>query len=120
MRPPGHVPPSPYWNPALGVAVVRMVLPTGTDTYDRLRSLSTQIRKVVAHEVWHGAAGALVVAYLYLFHRTDLSEVEPGFPAASEILDDVDACRLIAEFGGYAEAIVVVIDVERVIKDDLL
>lgn len=97
-----------------------MVLPAGTDTYDRLRSLPTQIRKVVAHGVRHGAAGALAVAYLRLRHRTDLHEVEPRFLAASEIPDDVDVRQLIAEFGGYAEAIVAVIDVERVIKDGLL
>ena len=41
----------------------------------------------------------------------------PEFPKAEEIVDDIDIGRLIAEFSGNAEAIAIVIDVERIIKD---
>jgi hypothetical protein len=43
--------------------------------------------------------------------------VTPGFLVAEEIAGDVDVGQLIVEFSGNAEAIVAIVDVERVIKD---
>ena len=67
---------------------------------------------VVAHGVHHGATGALTATCLCCSHKMDLHEVAPGFPMADEILDDIDICRLIAEFSNYAKAIATIIDVE--------
>jgi hypothetical protein len=99
------------------IVAIMMVLPAGTDIYDRLQCLPTQIREVVADGIRHGAAGALTEAYLRLCHRTNLRAVTPGFLTADEIPGDVDVRRLIAEFSDYAEAIIAAVDVEHVIKD---
>ena len=67
---------------------------------------------MVAHGVHLRAARALTMACLCLSHKMDLGEVAPRFPTADEILDDIDICRLIAEFSNYAKAIATIIDVE--------
>jgi hypothetical protein len=72
------------------IVAIMMVLPAGTDIYDRLQCLPTQIREVVADGIRHGAAGALTEAYLRLCHRTNLRAVTPGFLTADEIPGDVD------------------------------
>jgi hypothetical protein len=47
----------------------------------------------------------------------DLYIVAPGFPSRVEVLKNVDIERLITDFGVTANAIVVVVNVEQVIKD---
>jgi hypothetical protein len=94
-----------------------IVLSAGTSTPDWLSCLPTQIREVVAHGICHGATGALTAAHLHLCHKMDLRKVTPGFPTVEKIPDDVNVERLVAEFSGNAEAIAVVVDVERIIKD---
>ena len=47
----------------------------------------------------------------------DLHVVEPGFPSWTEVPEDIDIKWLISNFGVTANAIVVVVNVEQVIKD---
>ena len=71
----------------------------------------------MAHGVCHGAIGPLTTAHLHLSHKIDLRKVTPGFTTADEITNDIDICRLTAEFSDCAEAIATAINVEQVIKD---
>ena len=94
-----------------------MVLSVGTSTPNRLHCLPTQIKEVVAHGVYHGSAGALTVDHLHLCHKMDLRKVMPRFLVVEEIPNDVNVELLVAEFSSNVEAIVTVVDVERIIKD---
>ena len=47
----------------------------------------------------------------------DLHAVEPRFPSWTEVPEDIDIKWLISNFGVTANAIVVVVNVEQVIKD---
>jgi hypothetical protein len=60
---------------------------------------------------------ALAAAHLRLQPKVDLHAMEPGFPSWTEVPEDIDVRRLIANFGVTTNAIAVVVNVEQVIKD---
>jgi hypothetical protein len=72
---------------------------------------------VTAHGIRHGAAKALAAAHLRLQPEVDLHAIEPGFPSRMEVPEDIDITRLIANFGVATNAIVVIVNVDQVIKD---
>ena len=76
-----------------------------------------RIREVTAHVVCHGATAALAAAHLRFQPMVDLHAMEPRFPSRIEVPEDIDVRWLIADFGVITNAIVVVVNVEQVIKD---
>ena len=71
----------------------------------------------MAHCVCHGTMAALAIAHLCLQPEVDLHAIELGFPSQVEVPKDIDVRWLIANFYVAANAIVVVVNVEQVIKD---
>jgi hypothetical protein len=72
---------------------------------------------VIVHGVRHGVATALAAAHLRLQPEVDLHAIEPGFPPWAEVPEDVDVRWLIAKFSVTTNAIAVVVNIEKVIKD---
>ena len=71
----------------------------------------------MAHGVCHGAKVALAAAHLRHQPEVDLHVIELGFPSWTEVPEDINLKWLISNFGVTANAIVVVVNVEQVIKD---
>ena len=67
------------------------------------------------HSPW--GRGDKAAAHLRLQPEVDLHAIELGFPSRTEVPDDIDVRRLIADFGVTTNTIVAVVNVEQVIKD---
>ena len=89
----------------------------GSTFHQQALGLSTWIRVVTAHGVHQGAIAALAIAHLHLQPGVDLRMVAPGFLSRVETPENIDVGQLIAKFGAAASTIVVVVNVDRVIKD---
>ena len=72
---------------------------------------------MTTHGIRHGAKVALAAAHLRHQPEVDLHVIELGFPSQVEVPKDIDVRWLIANFYVAANAIVVVVNVEQVIKD---